>query len=556
MRKKSTISLLLSLTILSTMLQGCSSSSTTTTAAAVTSSEKTENTETTKLEENKPEYPETGTYPIPGADGITLTYWRPWTSGISQYFNDYGETPVYQAIAERTGVNIEFIHPTIGEEKNQFNLMVASGQFPDIMTQGNMSVLEYYPGGPVASVEDGLCIDLTPYLQEYAPDFYNVITSNESLYRDITDNDGKISAFTTIKDLTPSWVRPVIRTEDLDKYADGKIPETLDEYEVIFEKMKADGKTGIIIEANGYNSLLMQSFDVAQGLHLDSNGQVVFGQTQSGFKQYLELLRNWYEKGYLYKDFMTLTKVGDRDTVFYEGDVCFYIRAVGVIYSNSLTNDYKWNALPFPRVEKGQSLHMDAPASTLLENAPTSVSTTCKYPEIAIQYLNYLYCEEGAELANWGVPEAWDEVNGERIYNDYMMKNEDYGIATTRMILRLHTGIPKLGEADVICDPETIKDETVLAYRNMYSDDTTIDCSMVLPNIRLTPEENAERAKILTDINTYTDEMVLKFITGAVPMSDWDSYVAQIESMNVARAVELTQTAYENYLTKPLPLLD
>lgn len=558
MKKRGQVGLLLTVAMLSSMLQGCSGTNTTTTAttATTTSAKETTAGTATTNEEAEVAFPDAGTYPIPGADGITLTYWRPWRDVVSQYFNDYGETEIYQEIMDRTGINIEFTHPAIGEEKNQFNLMVASGNFPDIMTQGDMTTLEYYPGGSIASVNDGLCIDLTPYLQEYAPDFYRVITSDERLYRDITDNDGKISAFTTIKDLTPSWVRPVVFTEELEKYNSGNIPETLDEYETIFEKLKTDGKTGITISADGYTPLLMQPFDVAKGLQLDTSGNVVYGQTQDGFKDYIQLMNEWYEKGYIYRDFMTVTKPADADILFYNGEFTFYVRAVGVIYARSSSDGFEWEALPFPRLEKGQSLHMDSPASTMIENAPTSVSTTCEYPEIAIQFLNYLYSDEGSELANWGVESAWDLIDGKKVYNDYMMNNENYKVATTRDSLRLHTGIPKLGEADVICDPETIKDEKMLAYRNIYADDETIDCSMILPNIRLTSEANAERAKILTDVNTYVDEMVLKFITGAVPMSDWDSYVAQVESMNIARAVELTQEAYEQYMSKSLPLLD
>ena len=40
---------------------------------------------------------------------------------------------MYQKAQEITGVKIDFKHPPVGQEGEQFNLMVASRDFPDIM---------------------------------------------------------------------------------------------------------------------------------------------------------------------------------------------------------------------------------------------------------------------------------------------------------------------------------------------------------------------------------------------------------------------------------------
>jgi putative aldouronate transport system substrate-binding protein len=54
----------------------------------------------------------------------------------------------------------------------------------------------------------------------------------------------------------------------------------------------------------------------------------------------------------------------------------------------------------------------------------------------------------------------------------------------------------------------------------------------------------------MTDVNTYSDEMVLKFILGAEPLSNFDNYVAQLKKLGIDDAVKITQTAYDRFKAK------
>ena len=81
---------------------------------------------------------------------MTLSFWRSLPPAAAKVITNYAEAEVYQEIMKNTGVNLEFLHPTAGQEKAQFNLLVASGDLPDIVMQQN-----FYTGGPAASVADG-----------------------------------------------------------------------------------------------------------------------------------------------------------------------------------------------------------------------------------------------------------------------------------------------------------------------------------------------------------------------------------------------------------------
>lgn len=47
-------------------------------------------------------------------------------------------------------------------------------------------VVNQYSGGADKGIEDGVFIDLLDYLEEYAPHYYNIISTDPDLYEDVT----------------------------------------------------------------------------------------------------------------------------------------------------------------------------------------------------------------------------------------------------------------------------------------------------------------------------------------------------------------------------------
>jgi putative aldouronate transport system substrate-binding protein len=56
----------------------------------------------------------------------------------------------------------------------------------------------------------------------------------------------------------------------------------------------------------------------------------------------------------------------------------------------------------------------------------------------------------------------------------------------------------------------------------------------------------------MTEISTYADEMILKFITGAESLDRFDAYAAAINGMGLPELLRSEQGAYDRYLTKKL----
>ena len=68
--------------------------------------------------------------------------------------------------------------------------------------------------------------------------------------------------------------------------------------------------------------------------------------------------------------------------------------------------------------------------------------------------------------------------------------------------------------------------------------------------VTLTIEESEEVSKIMSDIITYSGEVLLNIEIGSAPMSEYDTFCDTIRSMGVEDAVAIYQSAYDRYLER------
>ena len=109
------------------------------------------------------------------AEPVTFTYWVSLDNNAAASISSYGENKMYQELEKITNVHIDFLHPTIGQEKEQFNLMIASRDLPDFIEYGWTS----YDGGPEKAISDGIIIQLNDLLDQYAPDAKALMQSSD-----------------------------------------------------------------------------------------------------------------------------------------------------------------------------------------------------------------------------------------------------------------------------------------------------------------------------------------------------------------------------------------
>ena len=143
-------------------------------------------------------------------EAVTLTYWVPMHSGASKYITSYNENTAYQEAMKRLGIQVEFIHPAIGQEQEEFNLLFLGDELPDIIAYA-----DHYTGGEFQGMRDGVFQDITELVPEYAPDYYKMLTEDEEFYRESTDNEGHIVSFNGYKPVGDPPFRRWILNQDL-----------------------------------------------------------------------------------------------------------------------------------------------------------------------------------------------------------------------------------------------------------------------------------------------------------------------------------------------------
>ncbi len=491
-------------------------------------------------------------YPITDGEPITLTWWIPLNPSVAKHISNYDENIAIQEIEKRTGVDIKFIHPVAGQELEQFNIMMASGEYPDIIAMAGA-----YKGGIFQGVTDGVYRDLTDLIPIYAPDYYKVIKDHPDFEREITDLNGKIASFHAYKvPGDPAFRRMMIREDVLEKTG-LDIPITIADYEELFEALLDLGITPYLLPKNGCEEEFAALFDVfiTEGgtkLSRDTEDKVHFASYDPGFKDYLMLMNSWYEKGYISKDFASVT--GPQSKVLFDtmkiGVMC---DAIVANFNRGMTQGFVVESLPKPRNYEGQPLHYernDASPKMGQNETIAAISTSCKNPEAALRLLNFFYTEEGAELLNWGVEGVnWNWVDGQRVYNDKMLNNPTMGTEEASYYYKLHFA-PKINYPDTQVHANLLKSPESLAIRMKWGDEENVDSYNILPNLQFTEEEQSRIAKLQSELNTYVDEMTLKFIIGAESFDNWDKFIKTQEQLGVQELISIYQTALNRYLAK------
>jgi putative aldouronate transport system substrate-binding protein len=479
---------------------------------------------------------------------VTLTYWTPLNPAASKFIESYNENTAYQEAMKRLGIKVEFIHPAVGQEKEQFNLLFLGDKLPDII-----AFADNYVGGEFQGMRDGVYMDITDLLPEHAPDYYKLLQNDEEFFREVTDNEGKVTAFHAYKQEGDTPFTRWIFNESLLKEMNVEIPTTIDDYEVMFEKILAKGITPYVLNQSGYEEQLIGLWDVVKDFYVN-DGQIQFGQIQDGFKNYLALLNDWYTKGYISKDFTSLDTT-EINTLFDTGAIGTFLGPIVANYNRCEALGIKVVSAPYPRLEEGQQLKYEScnlwPKMSQSETTAV-ISKDCSNVEAAMKFLNYGYTEEGANLFNWGVEGVnWDWVGDKRVYNDTMLNNELFGTEEASYIYKMHFA-PKLNYPDTLCHANLLKSEGALNSRLQWGDDPEVNSSLQLPPFQLDADKQQRLGEIITQINTYCDEMVLKFITGAESLDNIDAYVETIKSLGIEEAIALKQEGYDAYMNKTL----
>jgi putative aldouronate transport system substrate-binding protein len=491
--------------------------------------------------------PAAATYPI--KSDVTLKWWLPLGNNINTLVKNQSETPFSQNLLKRTGVKVEYIHPPIGQEKEAFNILLASGDLPDIIENDWLA----FPGGPNKAMGDGYIIKLNDAISKYAPNLTKYLKANPNIDKLVKTDEGSYYVFPFIRGDQKLLVSAgfVVR-EDWLKELNLNLPETIDEWYNVLKTFKdKKGATAPMSTTLANIQFFMGAFNSFNNFYQDG-GKIKYGPIEPARKQFLTAMKKWYDEGLLDKNFATVdSKTIDANILGGKSGATYGSGGSGIgkwMQSMAGKDDkYSLAGTKFPSPTKGTKPEFGGLGLNYQSTSGTAAITgKSKNIELAARLLDYGYSEEGQRFYNFGEEnESYKMVNGLPIYTDLIMKNPNKW--TTVQAMSMYSRAPMNGP--FIQDKGYIEQYYELKQQKeglaRWEDHDF--AKHILPTITPTKEESSEMSKIMNDINTYRDEMTIKFIMGSEPLDNYDKYIDQMKKLGIERAIQINQAALERF---------
>jgi putative aldouronate transport system substrate-binding protein len=169
-----------------------------------------------------------------------------------------------------------------------------------------------------------------------------------------------------------------------------------------------------------------------------------------------------------------------------------------------------------------------------------------KYPAECVKYFDYLYGYDGHMLMNFGIEgESYNMVDGKPTFTDIIFHNPDK-LSVDQAIAAYCRG--SLGSGAYNADTRVYEQRAMLPQQ-LETFETWSKASMErrLPPIQPTAEEAPQYATIMNQVNTYVDEMLLKFVMGQESLDKFDTYIANLESMGITDALKIQNDALARF---------
>lgn len=176
------------------------------------------------------------------------------------------------------------------------------------------------------------------------------------------------------------------------------------------------------------------------------------------------------------------------------------------------------------------------------------MTSCCEDPELAVKWMDFWYSEPGFYLANYGVEGlSYDLIDGEPVMTELMTDNPDgLDVRATIMYYTAQLNIPYYKDTSNL---NSAYEDYELAARELWRSNQ--DGAYVIPTAVAFNSAEADAYGLhITDIETYADENLLKFIVGDRPLEEWDDYVAVFQSLGIDACTEAYQNAYDRFMSR------
>lgn len=460
----------------------------------------------------------------------------------------------FKTVEEVCNVEFEFYAST--EYSTQFSLMMAGGEYYDLLE----SPQNYVTGGIDAVVEDDVCFDLTEWIPEYAPAYNSYLNLDASFRKQLTSDEGHLVTVTGYSPVSNDGF--VVRADWLDKLGLEK-PMTYDQMHDVLVAFKTEFNPSapFFIDAafiwnnscftSGYGFVTdAMGFDLPWCVR--EGGEVFCPYQTDEYYDFLVMMKGWYDEGLIDHDFFTNGMIWEREKHVLSSNTGILVGVADMLTnaykSQAADPDFRMEATYDIRMTEDQILNHGGTVTSVANQMGLGISTQCEDPELVLRVLDYTFTQEGQFKLTWGNEgETFEyDADGKPCYTELITDNPD-GLSQEQALtvyFNLFPGSVNSKEKAL----RTADNEEMLECYDIWCYNKTEE---LVYYGTLTTEENDIYGQKSGDMLTYSNESIIKMVTGTEPLSYYyDTFQPTMMSMGLEELVALKQAAYDRYMAR------
>lgn len=473
-------------------------------------------------------------------DGTTFSYRIP-----DRFKNWLADDNWNQPLQQGAGVQVDVVDGGPEDQHyKQIDLLLSSGDLEDASV-AKMAQAQVYGA-------QGAFLDLAPLIDSSAPHLKAYIAEHPDFEKLITNDDGSI--YGLVNEYPNIGPVSFYRQDMFSQAGISEAPTSVEEFTADLETLKsAYGSDPGYYPLGGRDSFLNYQYAFAANDGIDDSGQV-HGIYKSGrgldihsagaldmVKWYSDL----YGKGLIDPEWVKgAVTEEDWQTKMLTGKISvsndFFTRPEYFLRNADKKTYPDYSMGTMPALSNGGT-QMKVPANerynldrVFVVNAKTQNSNA------VIKFLDYLYSPEGQDFYHYGVEGTSYEVeNGEKQYTVSYADNADQEV-----------GKPVWNFAqDRLTYPAPVDDDAFYKWQGDFTKSFAADYFAssleASPVLKYTAEQQEKRSKLLASVQPLVDAEMVKFVTGARPISEWQSFLDAADQQGYAEITQIDQAALD-----------
>jgi putative aldouronate transport system substrate-binding protein len=552
MRKVILVTLVLLL--ITALIAGCTPSVTTTIQTTTKPTGSTTAATTTASTAEPKNFNETG-YPIVN-EQIVINVMNAQPANGGPWGDDMS---FFRGMKELTNIDFTFSNTPASDWQTKMNLSLAAGDLPDVYMSAVYAENIFNYG-----VRGNAFVDISGLIDTYMPFMLGRMEKYPDLLRVVTQLDGSIYSFPRILiTATAGTGNMYVRTDYMKEAGIMEEPKTVDEFytmlKAIQERFSDDPEFTTFMPYTvarlntHYEEWLIGALGnfVTSGFEADSSGKVFYNGTSNQFYRYLEFTHRLFAEKILSNELYTMDSSTEL-AILMDGKAA--VSTFGTNYKMETFSSGNYDVAMLGPLTSQYTAEKKLAGPNVVSDSTVVITTKCEHVEAMLRWYDILYSEEDVapglnSISPWqGVRgETWDFSDDTKQYWVRLIPegmNMDPGTwIMTYGAPQNYLGLDFMALAKGGTPGNEIKGRDALAKVFPYYVDR-----FPIHNLKYTDEEMERYTTLMTDIQTYVDQMKSKFISGIEPLTNYDTYVSTLGRMGLDSAIEIVQAAYDRYI--------